>query len=85
MILPSRSPQQRDRGALSCRETDGSARVLAGVSVVSCAAALARNHYIQMYSSAMAPSRHFATVTIRLPSSSSPTTQVQSPDPNRTG
>jgi len=38
-----------------------------------------------MYSSAMAPSRHFATVTIRLPSSNSPTTHVQSPDPNLIG
>jgi len=37
-----------------------------------------------MYSSAIAPSRHFATVTIR-PPSNSPTTHVQSPDPNLTG
>ena len=41
--------------------------------------------YIQMYSSAMAPLRHLATVTMRLPPSSSPTTQVHSPDPNRIG
>jgi len=38
-----------------------------------------------MYSSAIAPSRHFATVTIRPPPSNSPTTHVQSPDPNLTG
>ena len=41
--------------------------------------------YIQMYSSAMAPSRHFATVTIRPPPSNSPTTHVHSPDPNPIG
>ena len=42
-------------------------------------------HYSQMYSSAMAPSCHLARVTIRLPFSSSPTTQVQSPEPNPIG
>src|SRR5947209_19131368 len=41
--------------------------------------------YDQMYSSAMAPSRHFATVTMRPPPSNSPTTQVHSPDPNLIG
>ena len=39
----------------------------------------------QMYSSAIAPSRHLATVTMRLPSSNSPMTQVHSPDPNAMG
>ena len=38
-----------------------------------------------MYSSAIAPSRHFATVTMRLPSANSPITQVQSPDPKAMG
>jgi hypothetical protein len=38
-----------------------------------------------MYSSAMAPSRHLATVTMRPPPSNSPMTQVQSPDPNAIG
>jgi hypothetical protein len=38
-----------------------------------------------MYSSATAPSRHFATVTIRPPPSNSPTTQVHSPEPNLIG
>src|SRR5262245_33093344 len=33
----------------------------------------------------MAPSRHFATATIRLPSSNSPTTHVHSPDPKLIG
>ena len=42
-------------------------------------------HYSQMYSSAMAPSCHLARGTIRLPFSSSPTTQVQSPEPNPIG
>jgi hypothetical protein len=42
-------------------------------------------HYSQTYSSVIAPSRHFATVTIRLPFSRTPTTQVQSPEPNRIG
>src|SRR2546425_9704310 len=37
------------------------------------------DHYSQMCSSAIAPSCHLANVTIRLPFSSSPTTQVQSP------
>src|SRR6266581_5570751 len=41
--------------------------------------------YNQTYSSAMAPSCHIANVTIRLPFSSSPTTQVQSPEPNPIG
>src|SRR5258708_32817082 len=41
--------------------------------------------YSQMYSSAIAPSRHFATVTIRPPPSHSPTTQVHSPDPKPIG
>src|SRR5919107_3970851 len=41
--------------------------------------------YNQMYSSAMAPSRHFATVTIRPPPSNSPTTQVHPPDPKAIG
>ena len=41
--------------------------------------------YTQMYSSAIAPSRHFATVTMRLPSANSPITQVQSPDPKAMG
>ena len=39
----------------------------------------------QMYSSAIAPSRHLATVTMRPPPSNSPTTQVHSPDPNLSG
>ena len=38
-----------------------------------------------MYSSAMAPSRHLATVTIRAPLANSPTTHVHSPDPNLIG
>ena len=38
-----------------------------------------------MCSSAIAPSRHFATVTIRPPPANSPTTQVHSPDPNVIG
>lgn len=41
--------------------------------------------YSQMHSSAMAPSRHLATVTIRPPFSNSPTTHVQSPDPKLIG
>ena len=35
--------------------------------------------------SAIAPSCHVATVTMRLPSSNSPMTQVHSPDPNLIG
>lgn len=38
-----------------------------------------------MYSSAIAPSRHLATVTMGLPSANSPTAQVHSPDPNVIG
>src|SRR4051794_807211 len=38
-----------------------------------------------MYSSAMAPSRHFAMVAIRPPSWNSPTTQVHSPEPKLIG
>jgi hypothetical protein len=41
--------------------------------------------YAQMYSSAMAPSRHLATVTMRAPSSNSPTTHVHYPEPNLIG
>ncbi len=41
--------------------------------------------YAQMYSSAMAPPLHFATVTIRAPLSNSPMTHVQSPDSNLIG
>lgn len=41
--------------------------------------------YDQMYSSAIAPSRHFATVTMRPPPSNSPMTQVHSPDPKAIG
>lgn len=41
--------------------------------------------YAQMYSSAIAPSCHFATVTMRLPSANSPMTQVHSPDPKAMG
>ena len=41
--------------------------------------------YAQMYSSAMAPSRHLATVTMRTPLSNSPTTHVHSPEPNLIG
>lgn len=41
--------------------------------------------YAQMYSSAMAPSCHLTTVTMRLPSSNSPMTQVHSPDPKAIG
>src|SRR4051794_34334380 len=33
----------------------------------------------------MAPARHFARAAIRLPSSNSPATHVQSPDPNVIG
>src|SRR5918996_5875361 len=44
-----------------------------------------RSRYNQMYSSTIAPSRHFATVTIRPPPSNSPTTHVHSPDPNLMG
>ena len=43
------------------------------------------SHSAQMYSSAMAPSRHFATVTIRPPLSNTPITHVQSPDPKAMG
>ena len=39
----------------------------------------------QMYSSAMAPLLHRATVTMRPPPSNSPTTHVHSPDPNLIG
>ena len=39
----------------------------------------------QMYSSAIAPSRHLATVTMRLPSSNSPMAQVHSSDPKPIG
>ena len=39
----------------------------------------------QMYSSAIAPSLHRATVTMRPPPSNSPTTHVHSPDPNLIG
>ena len=45
----------------------------------------ARVRYDQMYSSAIAPSRHLATVTIRPPPSNSPITHVHSPDPNAIG
>jgi hypothetical protein len=38
-----------------------------------------------MYSSAIAPSRHLATVTIRPPPSNSPMTHVHSPDPKEIG
>jgi hypothetical protein len=48
--------------------------------IESASAAAGNAGYIQMYSSAMAPSRHFATVTIRLPLSSSPMTHVHSPE-----
>jgi hypothetical protein len=41
--------------------------------------------YDQLYSSAIAPSFHLATVTIRSPLWNSPTTQVHSPDPNLIG
>lgn len=41
--------------------------------------------YDQMYSSAMAPSRHLATVTMRAPFANSPMTHVQSPDPHLIG
>ena len=41
--------------------------------------------YAQMYSSAMAPSRHLATVTMRAPFSNSPMTHVHSPEPNLIG
>jgi hypothetical protein len=41
--------------------------------------------YDQMYSSAIAPSRHLATVTMRPPPSNSPMTQVHSPEPNAIG
>ena len=40
--------------------------------------------YIQMYSSAIAPSLHFATVTMR-PTANSPTAHVHSPDPKLMG
>ena len=39
----------------------------------------------QMYSSAITPSRHLATVTMRPPPSNSPITHVHSPNPNAMG
>jgi hypothetical protein len=39
----------------------------------------------QMYSSAIAPLLHRATVTMRPPASNSPTTHVHPPDPNLIG
>jgi hypothetical protein len=41
--------------------------------------------YDQMYSSAIAPLCHLATVTIRPPLANSPTTQVHCADPNLIG
>jgi len=84
--LTSPSPCEESAHFLECVSDplSGDAASIPGASGDEIPRTRVRNQ-AQMYSSAMAPARHLATVTMRAPFSNSPMTHVHSPAPNLIG